>query len=71
MSKHFLKISKEVRNMWDIIKNILKVILAFIIGLVVCALIMAIWAVAFIWPLFIPIISFLCIFGLLLYYMFN
>lgn len=61
--------------MWDAIKIILKVIfeiiLAFFIAFIICAVCMALWALVVIWPLFIPIITFLCIFGLLLCYMFN
>lgn len=61
--------------MWNTIKIILKIILEIIlscfIAFIICAVCMALWALVVIWPIFIPIITFLCIFGLLLYYMFN
>lgn len=61
--------------MWNTIKIILKVILEIIlsafIALIICALCVAAYAVVLMWPIFIPIITFLCIFGLLLYYIFN
>lgn len=61
--------------MWDTIKIILKIIieiiLSFFLGLAICILAMAAYAIVLMWPIFIPIIMFLCIFGVLLYFVFN
>lgn len=49
--------------MWDIIKIILEVILAFIIGLTISAIALTALAIIFMWPILIPIIIVLSVVG--------
>ena len=49
--------------MWNIIKIILEVILAFIVGLATSALALMALAIVFMWPILIPILVVLSIVG--------
>lgn len=49
--------------MWDIIKIVFEVILAFILGIGVSAIALIALAVVFMWPILIPIIVVLSIVG--------
>lgn len=54
--------------MWDIIKIIFEVILCFILGIAISALVLTVWMLFFIWPFLIPIIVVLSFVGIFIGY---